>query len=483
MQREAIQKILGLFLMVFSFAMLAPICVSYLYQDGAANGFITAFILLSLLGFVMWYPVRFFRRELRLRDGFVIVAMFWIALSLAGALPLVISERPHLSLTNAVFEAASGLSTTGATTIVGLDNLPKSILFYRQELQLLGGMGMVVLAVAVLPMLGIGGMQLYRAETPGPVKDNKLTPRITETAKALWYIYLGLTVACALAYYLAGMTAFDAIGHSFSTLSTGGLSTHDASIAYFNSPMIEGITVLFMFLGGVNFSLHFLAWRKVSLRAYIADDEFRVYLGILIFFTSVTAGYLYFAGTYGDPLTAFRYAIFQVVSITTSTGYTTADFSQWPGLLPALIIFSSFIGGCAASTSGGMKVVRVMLLVKQGMREVTRLIHPSAQVPVKIGGWPVEDRIIEAVWGFFSLYMVSYIVMSMVLAATGIDLVTSFSAVAMCINNAGPGLGQVASNYSNINDIAKWVLAFAMIVGRLEVFTIFVLLTPAFWRR
>ena len=469
--------------MIFSMAMLPPILISLIYQDGATFPFISAFFLLLGMGMVLWLPVRDFRREMRLRDGFIVVAMFWLVLGLSGAVPLMISEQPTMTFTDAVFESISGLTTTGATVITGLDNLAPSILFYRQLLQWLGGMGIIVLAVAVLPMLGIGGMQLYRAETPGPMKDNKLTPRITETAKALWYIYLGLTGVCALAYWAAGMSAFDAITHSFSTVAIGGFSTHDASLGFFQSQLIETVAIVFMLLAGVNFSLHFLAWRSFTIKPYFGDEEFRTYIKVLLIASTMTVLYLYFTEAYTDFNSALHHGVFQAVSAGTTTGFTTTNFSMWPGFLPALLIVVSFIGGCAGSTGGGMKVMRVLLLLKQGNREVVRLIHPSAQVPVKIGGKPLDERVIDSVWGFFSLYVGSYIVMSMVLSASGLDLITAFSAVAACMNNLGPGLGEVAAHYADINDLAKWVLCFAMLLGRLEIFTLLVLLSPAFWRR
>ncbi len=482
MQRAAIQRILGILLMIISLSMLPPIPVSLWYTDGSALPFFLAFLTTITAGLMLWFPVKSFRKEMRLRDGFIVVVMYWVVLGLAGSLPLILSATPVMSITDAVFESMSGLTTTGATVITGLDELPRSILYYRQQLQWLGGMGIIVLAVAILPMLGIGGMQLYRAETPGPMKDNKLTPRITETAKALWYIYLGLTVACALAYWVAGMTPFDAIGHSFSTVAIGGFSTHDLSIGYFNSAAIEMVAVVFMILAGVNFSLHFLAWRNISIKPYVADSEFKMYIKVLVLVALITSMYLYITGTF-NGWDSIHNGVFQAVSIGTTTGFTIAEYHTWPGFLPALLLLASFIGGCAGSTGGGMKVIRVLLLFKQGMREVVRLIHPNAQVPVKIGGKVLEESVIDSVWGFFSLYVVSFIIMALLLAASGLDLVTAFSAVAACMNNLGPGLGDVGSHYGDINDVAKWILCFAMLLGRLEIFTLLVLLTPAFWRK
>jgi len=481
-QFKAILRIIGLLLMVFSTTMLPPIAVSLIFEDDNFWPFFDAFILLLFAGLLLWLPNRNSRKEMRLRDGFIVVAMFWLVLGLAGATPLFLSNQHEMSLTDAVFESMSGLTTTGATVIIGLDSLPQSILYYRQQMQWLGGMGIIVLAVAIMPMLGIGGMQLYKAETPGPMKDNKLTPRITETAKALWYIYLGLTIACAVAYWAAGMSWFDAIGHSFATVAIGGFSTHDASMGFFNSTTIEAVAMVFMLLAGVNFSLHFLAWRSFSLRPYQQDEEFRTYLKILFLVAVTTCTYLYVTHTFATAPEAIQRGLFQVISMGTTTGFTTAQYDTWPGFLPVLLLMLSFVGGCAGSTGGGMKVIRVLLLFKQGMREVIRIIHPNAQVPVRIGDKPLNERVMESIWGFFSLYIASFSVMALLLAASGLDLVTAFSAVAACMNNLGPGLGDVAANYAGINDLAKWVLCFAMLLGRLEIFTILVLLTPAFWR-
>lgn len=483
MQVAVVQRILGILLMVFSITMLPPVAVAWWYDDGAMLPFLLGFAITLGAGFLIWAPVRRVRRELRVRDGFVVVTMFWVVLGFSGAVPLMLSVQPHMAFTDAVFESLSGLTTTGATVLVGIDELPHAILWYRQQLQWLGGMGIIVLAVAILPMLGVGGMQLYRAETPGPMKDAKLTPRITETAKALWYIYLGLTVACALGYWAAGMDGFDAITHSFSTVSIGGFSTHDLSMGYFNSALIEAVAVVFMLLAGVNFSLHFLAWRSLSLKPYLMDAEFRAYLTVLAVVAAITCGYLYGTGVFTDVGSALHHGIFQAVSIGTTTGFTTSEYHHWPGFLPVLLLFTSFIGACAFSTGGGMKVIRMLLLVKQGMREIKRLIHPNAQFVIKASGKPLSDNVVEAVWGFFSAYVAVYVIMLLMLMFTGLDQITAYSAVAACLNNLGPGLGDVGSNYASINDTAKWILCFAMVMGRLEIFTLLVLLTPAFWRR
>lgn len=478
----AVQRVLGLLLTVFSFAMLPPVLVSVIYQDGEILPFLTAFVVILGIGLLTFLPVARSRQELRLRDGFLVVTLFWVVLGLAGAFPFALA-KPNLSPTNAVFESISGLTTTGATVILGLDDLPKSILFYRQQLQWLGGMGIIVLAVAVLPMLGVGGMQLYRAEMPGPMKDTKLTPRIAETAKALWYIYLWLTIACALAYWGAGMSLFDAVGHAFSTVAIGGFSTHDLSMGYFDSTAIELIAVIFMILAGVNFALHFVAVRRRDPITYWGDSEFRFYLVLIVSVTVIVTLSLYHTDTYIDWGSSFTKGLFQVVSIGTTTGFTTAEFYFWPPFLEILLLFTSFVGACAGSTGGGIKVIRFLLLIKQGFREVGRLVHPSAQLPVRIGGKSVNHRVVDAVWGFFSLYVASFVLMYLLLAATGLDLLTAFSAVAACINNLGPGLAQVGAHYNGLSDPAKWILCFAMLLGRLEIFTLLVLLSPAFWRR
>ena len=483
MQFTAVLRIIGILLMMFSLTLLLPLAIAWWQQEDTLQACGSAFGLIFGVGLLCWLPVRRRRRELRLRDGFIVVAMFWSVLGLTGALPFMLADNPHMSLTDAVFESVSGLTTTGATVITHLEGLPLSILYYRQQLQWLGGMGIIVLAVAVLPMLGIGGMQLYRAETPGPMKDTKLTPRITETAKALWYIYLGLTLACTFAYWAAGMGLFDAVGHAFSTVAIGGFSTHDASIGYYDSTLIEMVAVVFMFISGVNFALHFVAWRRRTLRSYLADSEFKFYALLILGITSVVVCVLYFKGTYASFGEALTQGLFQSVSIATTAGFTTAEYYNWPGFVAMLLLFSSFVGGCAGSTGGGIKVIRFLLLIKQGVRETVRLIHPNAQIPVRIGGKTISPRVVEAVWGFFALYVASFIMMYLAIALTGVDLMTAYSAVAASINNLGPGLAGVGAHYADLNDAAKWILCFGMLLGRLEVFTLLVLLTPAFWQR
>ncbi|MGV6808321.1 MAG: TrkH family potassium uptake protein [bacterium] len=486
MQFFVIQRVLGLLLIVFSFTLLPPAWIGWMHDDPIISllPFLEGFGMILWGGIILWAPVYKQKKELRLRDGFLIVVLFWLVLGVAGSIPFILYADLEISLTDAVFESISGLTTTGATVITNLDALPKSILFYRQQLQWLGGMGIIVLAVAILPMLGVGGMQLYRAETPGPIKDSKLTPRIKETAKLLWYIYLLLTVLCAISYRLAGMNWFDSVSHAFSTIAIGGFSTHNASIGFFDSPLIEWITVIFIFIAGINFSLHFLAWRHKSLWLYLRDSEFRVYFLLLLSLVLITSTYLHWRFPVGDSFFEnFRQALFQVVSFMTTTGYASTSFDEWPSFILVLLVFSSFIGGCASSTAGGMKVIRFLLLFKQGMREIMRLIHPNAIISIKVNRKRLPERVVEAVWGFFAVYVALFALFMLLVLSSGVDQVTAFSAVAATLNNLGPGLGQVYNNYANLEDYVKWVLCLAMLMGRLEIFTLLVVLSPAFWRR
>ena len=392
------------------------------------------------------------------------MVLFWTVLGSVGALPFIFSESPNLTITDAFFESFSGLTTTGATTLVGLDSLPHAILFYRQMLQWFGGMGIIVLAVAILPILGVGGMQLYRAEMPGPLKDNKMRPRIAETAKTLWLIYVLLTVACALALWFAGMDAFDAIGHSFATIAIGGFSTHDASIGYFDSPTINTIIAIFLLISGCNYGLHFSLLSGRSLKVYWRDPEFRMFIGVQFTLVVICTLVLWFHNVYSSALMTINQAFFQVVSMATTAGFTTDSIARWPLFLPVLLLCSAFIGGCAGSTGGGLKVIRILLLFKQGNRELKRLVHPNA------------------VWGFFSAYALVFIVSMLAIIATGVDDFSAFASVVATLNNLGPGLGVVADNFTSMNPVAKWILIANMLFGRLEVFTLLVLFTPTFWR-
>ncbi|MEW9797874.1 TrkH family potassium uptake protein [Alteromonas sp. CYL-A6] len=482
MHYRAIVRILGLLVALFSVTMIPPALVSLIYQDGSGLPFILAFILCVFTGLSLWYPHRDFKRDLRARDGFLIVALFWTVLASFGAIPFVLLEQPSMSVTDAFFEAFSGLTTTGATVIEGIEFLPHSVQFYRQQLQWFGGMGIIVLAVAILPVLGVGGMQLYRAETPGPVKDSKMTPRIADTAKHLWYIYLSITVACTVAFWLAGMDWFDAVCHAFSTVAIGGFSTHDASLGYFNSPAVNAVCTFFLLLSALNFALHYAAVSSRSLKAYYTDPEFKAFFVIQASLIVICFLVLTLTGYYTSAETALDQAMIQAVSISTTAGFATTDFSAWPSFLPILLIFSSFIGGCASSTGGGLKVIRVYLLFLQGKREVDRLVHPKAVYSVKLGERAMPDRVVEAVWGFFSAYAIVFVIIMIGLIATGLDNLTAFTATAATLNNLGPGLGEVATTYASVSDSGKWLLVLAMLFGRLEVFSLLVLFSPTFWR-
>ena len=483
MNLSMVQHILGLMLMIFSATMLPPAVVSWIYQDGQMEAFLDAFLIVAAMGALLWFPVRRVRRDLRLRDGFLVVTLFWFTLGLAGATPFLVTDVPEMSFTDAVFEAVSGFTTTGATVLVGLEHLPKSILYYRQQIQWFGGMGIIVLAVALLPILGIGGMSLYKAETPGPVKDDKLTPRIAQTAKALWAGYLLLTVACAACYYVAGMDAFDAVGHAFTTLSTGGFSTHDAGLEYFGNAALEYVAIVFMLAGGTNFALHYLALSRRSVGGYLRDSEFRAYVGILATLALVVSCTLYLSGRYDSIADSLRHGTFQVVSMQTSTGFVTAEFAAWPGALPALLMLATFIGGCAGSTGGGIKVLRWLLVFKQALVELRRLIHPRGEILVRLAKRPVPDRVMNAVAAFFAIYLMLFGGLTLLLMALGLDQVSAWSAVATSLNNTGPALGSVATHFVDAPDAVKWVCALAMVIGRLELFTLIVLFTPDFWRR
>lgn len=476
-------RILGILLTLFSLTQLPPILVSLYYGDGLEVPFLIAFGILFSAGLLLWFSAFEARSELRIRDGFLVVSLFWILLGALGCIPFMLVSETSLSLTDAVFESVSGLTTTGSTVLEGLDNLPRSLLYYRQQLQWLGGLGIIAIALAVLPMLGIGGMQLYRAEAPGAVKDDKLLPRITETARALLYIYLSLTLACALAYLLAGMSLFDAIAHSFSTVSIGGFSTHDASIGFYESPLVDLVAIVFMLICGMNFALHFLAWQHRSLRHYLQDPELRFYLGLIAFISVLCVGFLIRFDVYPEPGEALLSGVFQVVSISTTTGFFSADFAGWPLFLPFLLFYTAIIGACAGSTGGGMKVIRILLIIKQGFRELEKLIHPNAVIPVKLGSQRVPDRVVESVWGFFTVYVMTYLILMLAMLGTGLDITTAFTGVGAALNNLGPGLGDVARVATSLPDPAKWIMCFAMVLGRVEIFTLLVLLSPHFWRR
>jgi trk system potassium uptake protein TrkH len=462
--------------------MLPPAGVAMWYKDSSPLPFLIGFAVTLLVGMLLWRPGVKIKSELKTRDGFIVVALFWAALCLFATIPLYLSVVPHISITEAIFETVSGLTTTGATIFTKINLLPHSVLYYRQQMELLGGIGIVVLAVAVLPMLGVGGMQLYRAEIAGPMKNNKLTPRITHTAKALWSIYVVMTVLCALCYWLAGMTLFDAIGESFSTVSTGGFSVHDASLGYYQSHEINIIAMVFMFLGAVNFSLHFHFLQTKSFITYIKDQETKNYVVFMAIIIAVVLGAL-IAHQYDTIGSNIENSFFTVISIASTTGLTITNFSIWPTFLPYMILLVGAIGGCSGSTAGGIKIIRALLLREQARRELHRMIHPRGVQAIKYGERRLSDELVSAIWGFVVLFIAIYAVLLLALLATGLSLETAYATLTACISNVGASIGQVADSYHSINTPAKWILILTMLIGRLEIFTLIILLMPSYWRR
>ncbi|MGY6518566.1 MAG: potassium transporter TrkG [Lysobacteraceae bacterium] len=477
----AIQRVLGIIVMLSSLSKLPPVFVALWYGEGAWWVFFSSCLLSLSIGAALWWPVRRIQYQLRLRDGFLIVSAAWILASLVSALPFMHAE-PHLDFTAAMFEATSGLTTTGATIITGLDDLPRSVLFYRQLLQFVGGMGIVILAVAILPMLRIGGTQLFRAESAGLTRDTKLTPRIAETAKALWAVYFALTGLCIGAYWVAGMDFFDAVCHALTTVSTAGFSTYDASLGHFDSAAVETVAIIFMALGGMNFGLHFVAWRRATMNPYQHDAETIAYLRILAVASIVIALVIWVGGTFNSFPEALRHATFHAVSAMTTTGFGIDDYSTWAGVAPLLVVLLAVIGGSSGSTASGLKVARVVMLLQQGYREIVQLVHPKGQFLVKIGGRRVSESVVLSVSGFIAIWALCFMLVVVGMNMSGLDLESAFGATIATFTNLGPGLGEVASNFSTAPVPAVWLGTVAMVFGRLEVFAILVLLTPAFWR-
>ena len=476
---------LGLLLVVFSVAYLMPLVTTLIYHDNELFiDFSLALVLTFGGGLLMWMLTRRFKSELSIRHGYLLVVAMWTAMPAFATLPLLLS-LPGLTFTDAYFETMSGMTTTGATVLTGLDTLPPAINLWRHELNWLGGMGIIVLAVAVLPLLGVGGRQLFKAETPGPMKDSALTPRITETARNLWVVYLAITLACIGLLKWAGMSWLDAICHAFAVMGLGGFSTHDVSVGYFNSPLIEFILIVFMLIAAMNFATHFLAWRGKSLKIYLRDAEGMATLALLMSSCFGIAFYLWFVGTYPDFLTALRHASFNLVSLATDCGFASVDFNQWPIFAPMWMLFLSCISASSGSTGGGIKMIRTLVLVKQAGREFLMLIHPTAVNPMKISGQVIANNIVFAVLGYIFLYFMSVATLTFILLISGMDFISAFSAIIACINNAGPGLGVVgpAGNYGVLTDFQTWICTLAMLIGRLEIFTVLILFTPMFWRR
>jgi len=480
----AVLHVLSVVILMFALCLLFPLAWSLLLGDAAQAAYDEAILLTVSSGMLLWATTRKHRRELQPRDGFLLVALVYTVLPAFATLPLLF-HLPELSFTDAYFEAVSGLTASGGTVLTGLDALPPSINIWRTFLIWLGGMGVIVLAVAILPLLGVGGSQMYKAETPGPMKDTKLTPRIAETAKGLWLVYFMITVACFLSYRIAGMSWIDAMMHAFTTMGLGGFSSHDASYAYWNSPAIEAVAIYFMLLAGMNFGTHFLAWRRWSFGPYARDPEAWLYLLVVLGSVFGIAYYLLANQVYPSFWTALRFSAFNVVSIATTTGYANTDYNLWPIFAPVWMLFLCSFATCSGSTGGGVKMIRARLMASQAVREMTRIIHPRAMVPVKLAGVPVENNIIFAILAFILVYNGTVISMTMLLAASGLDIITAFSAVIASINNTGPGLGRVgpATTYASLNDFQTWICTIAMLLGRLELFSLLVVLTPGFWRK
>jgi len=476
---------LGLLLVVFSLTYLLPVITAFLYDDiTLLLDFLLAMLWTAFAGVLMWMLTRRYKGELSIRHGYLLVVTMWTAMPLFATIPLLM-VIPGLSLTDAYFETMSAMTTTGATVLTGLDNLPPAINIWRHELNWLGGLGIIVLAVAVLPLLGIGGRQLFKAETPGPMKDSALTPRIADTARNLWVVYVVVTLLCVVSLKWAGMNWLDAVCHAFSAMGLGGFSTHDASVGYFNSPLIEMVMVVFMLFAVVNFATHFLAWRGKSVLIYRHDAEAVAALGLILASCVGIAFFLWWADSYTSLVTALRYATFNVVSIATSSGYASTDYAQWPIFAPLWMMFLTAIAASSGSTGGGIKMIRTLVLVKQAGREFLKLLHPAAVNPMKIGGHVVPNNIVFAVLGFIFLYFMVIVTLTFVLLISGMDFISAFTAVLASVNNCGPGLGTVgpASNYQGLTDFQTWVCTFGMLVGRLEIFTVLILFTPRFWQR
>ena len=476
--------IFGLVTMGFSGLMATCLTTSYLFEDGTTQAFFRSTAITLLMGALMFFPTFNIRKKVSRQTGFILVAITWSLTPVFCTLPLLL-YFPQMSFIDAYFEAASGLTTTGATVLNGLDQLPMSINLWRHELNWIAGMGIIIFAVAILPILGIGGMQLYIAETPGTVKESDLPPRIAQTAKALWLVYGGISMACIIALRLAGMSWFDAICHAFSTMSLGGFSTHDASVGFFNSISIEMVLTVFQLLAAINFATHFVALRKKTFRPYLGDPEALSVVLLILASCLMTAAILWKEATYPDFATALRHATFNLVTIATDCGYATQDFNQWPIFVPMWMLFLSCISACSGSTGGGIRMIRTIILLKQARLELFKFIHPSAVKSLKIGNDVISNAIVTSVTGFIFLYFMCIVILVFALLSSGMDFISAFSAIIACFNNAGPGLDQVgpASNYASLSDFQKIVCTFAMLLGRVQIFSIIILFVPEFWKK
>ncbi|URQ72249.1 TrkH family potassium uptake protein [SAR86 cluster bacterium] len=478
MNIKPIINLFGVLLIAFSFVMLVPFIIGVIYSEDNHQIYIFVFIIVFAFGLFLWLLSRGSLKEIRITEGFVITILFWFVLGMIGSIPFVLSG---ITIVDSVFESISGVTTTGATVLTALEDLPKSLLIYRQLLQWIGGMGLIILVVAIMPSFGIGGSQLFKMDAPGFDSSEKLTPTIRESAAALWKIYIGLTVLCLISYVLAGMDTFDAVSHALSTVSIGGFSTYDQSIGFFNNVYIEIVCIMFMLLSATSFSLHYYSIFHGKRLKHFYDPELRffflVILGIIIIIS------FYYLIINNLDLSSLRYIIFQTISIVTTSGFVTGEYSLMPGFVPFLLLVGAFIGACSGSVGGGLKAWRVLIIINQAKKEITKIIHPSAVVTTKIGKKVIDASISEKVWGFFTVYVITFIMLLMLVLSSGLDFESAFSAVGATLNNLGPGLGAVSENYGSLSMMTKITLCFAMILGRLEIFTLLVVLTPAFWRR
>lgn len=483
-QAASVLRIVGLVLLIFGGTMLLPLAAGVIAGEPSVDEFTLSMLITGACGLSTWYATRRHNRELQARDGFLLVTLTWGLLPVFGAIPLLLFI-PGLSFTDGYFEAASGLTTTGATVLSRLDQLPVSINLWRGQLQWMGGMGLIVLAVAILPLLGVGGRQIFSAETPGAFKEARLTPRIADTARGLWYIYVGITAACAVCYWLGGMTISDAVMHSFTTLSLGGFSSHDASFGHFDSPGLEAVAIAFMLVAGINFATHFLAWRSKDMNPYRADAEAGWFLAVTLIGALFIAALLAWYQTYPSFGTALRYSLFNVVSIATTTGYATADYAVWPIFAPGLMLLLCLFASSAGSTGGGVKMIRIRLAVLQLHREFVRLSHPGAVVPIRIGAKVVPASMLVSVLTFLAAYAAIIVLLTLLLTLSGLSTTTAVSAIIACISNTGPGLNEVgpAATYAVLGDFQTWICAIAMLIGRLELFTALIIFTRGYWRR
>ncbi len=482
MRFRQIFRLIGILNFFLGLSMLAPLIVSLIYSDGSFYPILYSFIITSGGGIVLFFLIKKGDyTSLSQREGMAIVTLSWLSAGFFGSLPFLFSGSIP-NITDAYFESISGFTTTGASIINNIESLPNGILFWRSLTQWIGGMGIIVLSIAILPFLGVGGMQLYKAEIPSPVVD-KLQPRISETAKTLWKVYLFITLLEIGLLFLGRMPLFDSICHAFCTMPTGGFSTQNGSIAQYNSAYFEGVITVFMILAGINFSLHF-KFLKGDFKVFGRDPECRVFISILVILIILVTFNIY-GPIYHSLSHAFRHAAFQVSSIITTTGFVTSNYAKWPALSQIILLLCMFIGAMAGSTGGAIKIMRIILLAKHGYREIFRLVHPHAVRPIKLGGKPVPEEVLNSIWGFFILYLTLFIVAVIIMSSIGLDIVTSFASVAATIGNIGPGFGLVGpvNNYLSVPDLGKWVLIFCMILGRLEIYTVIIMLAPAYWRK